>query len=411
MNNNIEQSYRRIQNYRLPQYKKNKNKDFIFFSALTDNEHIVSYISLERDTNNDIMYQKYINLSNDEYHGFLIQLHLLNINSKNFKKEFWINYISNTKLKRQSHLSHKSTYLIASILLIKNSRKFLPVLNQNHSKYSKQKIKILRYLSYLVLKNIKFSDIVNINIVSSCVLFLYNIRNFNDIDINIKYGSSKNFKTTHFKEKMDSIGIRLKKKFNIDLDLLYSIEDKEKNTIKPDYEQFLKWYSKPKLAKYFYNKYTNNYTFKKFNVKYESQISYNPNNYFYFLGLKFSSLEYEFSRRYESLTQINLRKYCHAKRFAEIIYLKIHKLIECKIPFYTPDFNDKCFSVTQKYYYDFFKQHIDIKTIKKYYNKIKGKTYYIKINPKLTLKYSRKKTKKRHRKIKHRTRKYGKNIK
>ena len=85
MNNNIEQSYRRIQNYRLPQYKKNKNKDFIFFSALTDNEHIVSYISLERDTNNDIMYQKYINLSNDEYHGFLIQLHLLNINSKNFK--------------------------------------------------------------------------------------------------------------------------------------------------------------------------------------------------------------------------------------------------------------------------------------------------------------------------------------
>lgn len=408
MNYNLKQAYKRIQNYRLPEYKKNKDKDFIFFSTLTDRENIVSYISLERDTDNDIVYQKYINLSNDEHHGLLIQLKLLNINSKIFKKEFYINYISKTKVKRQSYLSRKSTYMISSILLIKNSRKFLSILHKNHLKYNKQKMQVLRYFSYLVSKNINFADIVNINIVSSCVLFLYNIRKFNDIDVNIKYGSSKNFKTQHFKRKMDSIGHLLKKKFNIDLDLLYSVEDKEQNTIKPGYEQFLKWYSKPEQAKYFYNKYVNNYTFKKFKVKYESQISYNPDNYFYFLGLKFSSLEYEFYRRYESLTQMNLTKFCHEKRFAEIIYFTLHKLIECKIPFYTRDFNDKCFLAAQKYYYEFFNQKIDIKTMKKYYNKIKGKKYYIKINPKLT---KNRKTKKLRHKIKRKTKKLQRKIK
>ena len=392
MRNIIEISYKKIKNYRLPSFDKTK-KDFIFFTTITQQPNIICFISLENPINNDnVIYQKFIDLSQEEYQGFITQLDLLNINNS-FNKKFYINYTLNTLIPNQSYLSHKTTYLISSMLLIENSRKFLSVFNHNYFKYNKQTMGIFRYFSCLVLNSIDIGDIVNINIVSSFVLFLYNIRNINDLDLNIKYGSQKNFKTTKFKDKINIIKEKLKKKYNFELDILYSVEDGSKNIINPNLKQFIKWYGKK--GKYYYNKYINNYTLKKFNAKYESEISYDPSNYFYILGLKCSSLEYEFYRRYESLTQQNVRHYCHAKRLAEIVYLINNKFIKSEIPFYTTQFNEKCFNETQKYYYIFFKKHINIKSIKNICNKIKGSKYIITLSNGLLKPRSNKKTKKK----------------
>ena len=359
-----------ISNFDLPDIQ---NDDFLFFSLLT-NKKIVCYIANDIPNEKNYIYIKKVKLTNDEYNGFIIQLKLLNIKF-NHKNEFYVVYTIN---ENKNYLNYNETYLLSSIVLFKTSLNYCKILYEKYHSLNKDNLNILINFSRYILKCIEYIDIVNINVLSSCILFLYGIRNFNDIDLNIKYEYSTNFKTPHFKKIMGNIGEIFKKKYNMDIDIAYSFEHKNLTKVSPDYNQFLKWYKNDELAKILYNSRYNNNTLKHFNAKSESKIVYDPSNYFYFLGVKFVSIEYEMYRRYESLITRNSWNTCHSKRFSELIYLIKQKLVNnVTIPFYEKEFTYECFLNTQKIYKEQFNEDISIKSIKHLYDIMNDNKYNI----------------------------------
>ena len=164
----------------------------------------------------------------------------------------------------------------------------------------------------------------------------------------------------------------------MNLDYLFSYELLNLKSIFPSLANFNKWYNDTEYANYMYIKYISSLTNKHYNVKSESEISYNPNNSFYFLGIKFNSLEYEMYRRCEVLTYRNPINVCQSKRLADLIFIKNKYNLDINIPYYKKNlYTTLCYNNTKKEYKKLYNKNISTESIEKFIKDTNKQKYKI----------------------------------
>lgn len=357
----------------------------IFFEFLLNNQQNISvFITNDKVDDENIIYSTLIDLTEKQKQGLNIQLKILGMKIIDDKK-FYLNYLNflnnlnKTSKYQNDYYNYKETYILSTILLCENSIKYLSILKDNEDFFIKHKNKldVLLNLSNNIIDNIEFIDIRNINVYSSIILFLYGIRVFNDIDVNVKYYNQKTTKTKSFIKKLNKI------KEIIDVDYFISYELKDLEKAKPDLKYFVKRYENKDLGKRFYDHYNNSLVLQHYKANSESIISYNSDNYFYFLGLKFISLEYEMYKRFEILTYVLIKNNVtnknnfQIKKLCELIFICNKYNILPKIPYNKIyGITDELLEMIQKEYLKLFNINISKLTISNFIEKTKTTKIY-----------------------------------
>jgi hypothetical protein len=304
-----------------------------------------------------LIYIKKINMSEQQKIGFDYQLNLLDIKIS-VEKSFYMYIIMKTK-KIKEYIRYPDTYCIASILLNENSMNFLTILAKNKEFYKKNedKMKLLLIISKYMLKNFYAIDINMMVILSSSILFLYGVRRYNDIDLDIAYSKDVKTRTNNFMDKIIKLEKIVKDKYNTKFD--YWPEYDFKNAKKPNLE-FIDIQN-------------------KYNIKVNSEIFFHPKYNFYFLGLKFHTIEYETFRRFLTFTYR-----CHGPRFVDLYYMNTIFDMDITIP-YPVDFNkNNSFDDIKKSYKLLYNKTITDNIINDFIKKTQGKKYNIDIKIKYT---------------------------
>ena len=191
------------------------------------------------------------------------------------------------------------TVEISKLYFNKNSLEFLDKQNlKNFMSFKFWKSRVMfQTIRKWIYKNISLDEHEHIIFFSSIVLYLYGLRNCNDIDL-IIYKNINKFN--------DITNTMINKDF-IDSDLFFFLDISVKGT--------QKW-------KDHWNIWLNEWS-KLCNYDTFDDIIYNPNNYFYFMGMKIISLNVDIVRRI---------KRNRPRSFADLYVIKKNIYNELKLP-------------------------------------------------------------------------------
>lgn len=274
-----------------------------------DNALIISYkyITLNTKSFNSFIYQLYSNKGFRNIEDINNFCKNIGIHNK-FNLTILILKPLNNKIKLNTIYLKSKQYIttnfletveISKLYFNKNSLEFLDKQNlKNFMSFKFWKSRVMfQTIRKWIYKNISLDEHEHIIFFSSIVLYLYGLRNCNDIDL-IIYKNINKFN--------DITNTMINKDF-IDSDLFFFLDISVKGT--------QKW-------KDHWNIWLNEWS-KLCNYDTFDDIIYNPNNYFYFMGMKIISLNVDIVRRI---------KRNRPRSFADLYVIKKNIYNELKLP-------------------------------------------------------------------------------